>query len=242
MPSGQPIAPAAQFKFCGLRATKAWAKSNQTGRESMKQSLVRILAETGKVSCFAALLLCAGSVQAGEPKYKVDGSTFQCITRMTPVKHFFVDNLAGNLTGTVDVAKAGKGQFPEGTVLQLIPNEAMIKQQKGFSPGTNDWEFFALDTDKNGTKIVSQGAEEVNNFLGLNCFECHKAARAEFDLVCEQDHGCDPLPLTRQMFHAIQHTDLRCPQEQLSAEDAAALKDLGPVIEQIKNEAAANKK
>ena len=51
-------------------------------------------------------------------------------------------------------------------MLQLIPNEAMVKQQKGFSPGTNDWEFFALDTDKNGTKIVSQGAEEVNNFLG----------------------------------------------------------------------------
>ena len=127
-------------------------------------------------------------------------------------------------------------------MLQLIPNEAMVKQQKGFSPGTNDWEFFALDTDKNGTKIVSQGAEEVNNFLGLNCFECHKAARAEFDLVCEQDHGCAPLPLTRQMFHAIQHTDLRCPPEQLSAEDAAALKELGPVIEQLKNEAAANKK
>ena len=161
-------------------------------------------------SCFAALLLCAGSVQAGEPKYKVDASTFQCITKMTPVKHFFVDNLAGNLAGTVDVAKAGKGQFPEGTVLQLIPNEAMVKQQKGFSPGTNDWEFFALDTDKNGTKIVSQGAEEVNNFLGLNCFECHKAARAEFDLVCEQDHGCTPLPLTRAMFHAVQHTDPRC--------------------------------
>src|SRR6476659_3192736 len=196
----------------------------------MKQNLTKILAETGKVSFFAALLLCAGSVQTGEPKYKVDGSSFQCITKMTPVKHFFVDNLAGNLAGTVDVAKTGKGEFPEGTVLKLIPNEAMVKQQKGFSPGTN------------GTKIVSHGAEDVNNFLGLNCFECHKAARAEFDLVCEQDHGCAPLPLTRQMFHAIQHTDLRCPPEQLSAEDAAALKELGPVIEQIKNEAAANKK
>lgn len=211
----------------------------------MKQSLVKILAGTGKLSCFAALLLCVGSVQADEkmaPKYKIDASTFQCITKMTSVKHFFVDNLASNLAGTVDVAQAGKGQFPEGTVLQLIPNEAMVKQQKGFSPTTNDWEFFALETDKNGTKIVSRGAEEVNNFLGLNCFECHKAARAEFDLVCEQDHGCAPLPLTRTMFHAIQHTDLRCPPEQLSAEDAAALKDLGPVIEQIKNEAAANKK
>ena len=208
----------------------------------MKRRLMNILAETGKVSCFAALLLCVGSAQAGEPKYKVDGSKFQCITKMTSVKHFFVGNLADNLKGTVAVAQAGRGEFPEGTVLQLIPNEAMIKQQKGFSPKTNDWEFFALDTDKDGTKIVSRGAEEVNNFLGLNCFECHQAARAEFDLVCEQDHGCAPLPVTRPMFHAVQHTDPRCPPEQLSAEDAAALKELGPIIEQIKNEAAANKK
>ena len=176
----------------------------------MEQTLTKILAHTGKVTCLTLVLYCVGSVQAEEkaaPKYKVDASTFRCITKMTSVKHFFVDNLAGNLAGTVDIAQAGKGQFPEGTVLQLIPNEAMVKQQKGYSPGTNDGEFFALDTDKNGTKIVSSGAEEVNNFLGLNCFECHKAARAEFDLVCEQDHGCAPLPLTRPMFHAIQHTD-----------------------------------
>jgi len=176
-------------------------------------------------------------------KYKVDDSTFKCILHMTAVKHYFVDNLAGNIEGTVAVAKAGTGQFPEGTVLQLIPNEAMIKQQKGFSPGTNDWEFFALESDKNGSKIVSRGTQDVNNFIGLNCFECHKAARAEFDLVCEQDHGCAPLPLTRPMFHAVQHTDPRCqPPEQLSAADAAALKELGPAIEEIKNEAAANKK
>ena len=125
---------------------------------------------------------------------------------------------------------------------EVDPKRGYGQEQKGFSPGTNDWEFFALDTDKNGTKIVSQ-ERMLGNFLGLNCFECHKAAREEFDLVCEQDHGCAPLPLTRQMFHAIQHTDLRCPPEQLSAEDAAlALKELGPVIEQLKNEAAANKK
>ena len=199
-----------------------------------------------KTACLAGFLFCIGHTQAaqtGEPKFKVDDSTFKCILKMTAVRHFFVDNLGGNLAGTVAVAKAGKGEYPEGTLLQLIPNEAMIKQQKGFSPATNDWEFFALDTDKNGAKIVSRGTHDVNNFLGLNCFECHKAARAEFDLVCEQDHGCVPLPLTRAMFHAVQHTDPRCqPPEPLSAEDAAALKELGPAIEQLKNEAAANKK
>jgi hypothetical protein len=201
--------------------------------------------DLAKIACFA-IFAFVGYAQADDTrdrKVKIDASTFKCITKMTPVRGFFVDNLSGNLDASLAVARAGKGEYPEGTVLQLIPNEVMIKQQKGFSPKTNDWEFFALDTDKNGSKIVSRGAEEVNNFLGLNCFDCHTKARAEFDLVCEEDHGCDPLPLTRAMFHAIQHTDARCqPAEQISAEDAAALKDLGPVIEQLKNEAAANQK
>jgi hypothetical protein len=213
--------------------------------ETMKSSFVS-LSTAVLISCLAAILFWFGYAQAEDmahPKVKVDDSTFKCILKMTSVKHFFVDNLAGDLSGTVAVAEAGKGQFPEGSLLQLIPNEAMIKQQKGFSPGTNDWEFFALDSDKNGSRIVSRGTQDVNNFLGLNCFECHKAARAEFDFVCEQDHGCAPLPVTRPMFHAIQHTDPRCqPPEQVSAEDAAALKELGPVIEQLKNVAAANKK
>ncbi len=211
----------------------------------MKSTFVG-LSTTVKFLVLAAILFFVGYVQAdemGERKIKVDDSTFKCILKMTAVRGFFVDNLAGNLAGAVAVAQAGKGEYPEGTVLQLIPNEAMIKQQKGFSPETNDWEFFALESDKSGSKIVSRGAKEVNNFLGLNCFECHKAARAEFDLVCEQDHGCVPLPLTSAMFHAVQHTDPRCqPPEPVSAEDAAALKELGPAIEQLKNEAAANKK
>lgn len=211
----------------------------------MKTAFTR-LSRAAKISSLAAILFLIGHVQADEPrerKVKVDQSTFKCILQMTAVRGFFVDNLSGNLDRAVAVAQAGKGEYPEGTVLQLIPNEVMIKQQKGFSPKTNDWEFFALDTNRDGSKIVSRGADEVNNFLGLNCFECHKAARAEFDLVCEEDHGCVPLPLTRAMFHAVQHTDPRCqPPETLSAEDAAALKDLGPVIEQLKNEAAANKK
>jgi len=203
------------------------------------------LSTTAKLAGLAAILFFVGVAQAdvnADRQLKVDDSTFKCILKMTPIRGFFVDNLAGNLAGTVAVAQAGKGEYPEGTLLQLIPNEAMIKQKKGFSPGTNDWEFFALQSDKSGSKIVTRGAKEVNNFLGLNCFECHKAARAEFDLVCEEDHGCVPLPLTRQMFHAVQHTDPRCDPEQLSAEDVAALKDIGPAIEQLKNEAAANKK
>src|ERR1700722_6515093 len=124
--------------------------------EKMKRSFAG-LPIAAKFSCLAAILFFVGYVQAdemSERKFKVDNSTFKCILKMTSVKHFFVDNLAGNLAGTVAVAQAGKGEYPEGTLLQLIPNEAMIKQQKGFSPATNDWEFFALSSDEHGSKIV----------------------------------------------------------------------------------------
>jgi hypothetical protein len=172
---------------------------------------------------------------AAEPKVKVTDNSFKCMTDMTPVRHFYVDNLLGNLEGTVAVAKAGKGDYPEGSVLQLMPNEVMIKQQKGFNPATRDWEFFWIDVDKDGSKIFRRGFAEVNNRFDLNCFACHVKARPEFDFVCEQDHGCDPIAVTRAMFGALQRTDPRCkPQKEASAEDAQALKDLDEIVKKLK--------
>ena len=107
----------------------------------------------------ATMCLLVGAAQAAdnasEPKVKVDDNSFKCITDMTPVRHFYVDNLLGNVEETVAVAKAGKGDYPEGSVLQLMPNEVMIKQQKGFNRETHDWEFFFIDVDKNGSKIYA---------------------------------------------------------------------------------------
>jgi hypothetical protein len=135
----------------------------------------------------------------------------------------------------VAVAEAGKGQYPEGSVLQLIPNEAMIKQRKGASPATNDWEFFFIDVSKEGSKIYKRGFVEVNNRLGLNCFGCHVKAEPQYDFVCDQGHGCDALPLTRPMFAALQHTDARCKgADVVSAEDAEALQQFNKVLEDIK--------
>ena len=42
--------------------------------------------------------------------------------------------------------------YPVGTVLQLIPTEAMVKRHKGYSPSTDDWEFFALKVSPQGTR------------------------------------------------------------------------------------------
>jgi hypothetical protein len=172
---------------------------------------------------------------ASESKLKVDNNSFKCITDMTPVRHFYVDNLLGNLEGTVAIAKAGKGEYPEGSVVQLIPNEVMIKHEKGFNAVTRDWEFFLIDVDKDGSKILRRGFTEVNNHFDMNCFACHAQAKEEFDLICEQDHGCDPIPITRAMSRALQMTDPRCKnQKPVSAEDAQALKDLGEVFKALK--------
>src|SRR4029077_7747017 len=184
-------------------------------------------------------LLAAVCAQAAdntsERKVKVDDNLFKCITDMTPVRHFYVDNLLGNAEATVAVATAGKGDYPEGSVLQLMPNEVIIKQQRGFNPETHDWEFFYIDVDKNGSKIFTRGFTDVNNRLGMNCFACHSQARPEFDLVCEQDHGCAPIPVTRAMFGALQRSDPRCKnQKPVSAEDVQALKELDEVVKALK--------
>ena len=74
------------------------------------------------ISLFAAVCAQAAD-KTSEPKAKVDDKSFKCITDMTPVRHFYVDNLLGNVEATVAVATVGKGDYPEGSVLQLMPNE-----------------------------------------------------------------------------------------------------------------------
>ncbi len=192
----------------------------------------------GSAACGAALSLLlalhALDSNGDERRVKITDDSFKCITEMTKVRHFYVDNLLGNLADTVTAATAGSGDYPEGSVVQLMPNEVMIKQQKGYSPATRDWEFFWIDVDKNGAKIYTRGFAEVNNRFGLNCFTCHVKARPEFDFICESEHGCDPIPVTQAMFGALQRTDPRCKgSDQVSAEDAEALRQLGELVKAL---------
>ena len=207
-------------------------------RENAMAKILHLLVSISRMLPVIMFLLAATDAEAAdnasEPKLKVDNHSFKCITEMTPVRHFYVDNLLGNLEGTVAVAKAGRGEYPEGSVVQLIPNEVMIKHEKGFNPATRDWEFFYIDVDGHGSKIFRSGFAEVNNRFGQNCFACHAQAREEFDLICEQDHGCAPIPVTRAMIRALQKTDPRCKNQPVSTEDAQALKDLGEVFKALK--------
>jgi hypothetical protein len=177
--------------------------------------------------CAVALLLSAGLGNATD----IDAKSFRCIRKMTPVRQFYVDSLRGNLNATLAVANSTTGGvYPLGSVIQLIPGEAMVKRDNGFNAATHDWEFFELDVSKDGTQIRKRGTVGVVNRFGGNCFGCHAAAAARWDLVCETGHGCAPLAVTRAMIGALQRTDPRCDNAPISPEDAEALKQLEQLL------------
>ena len=161
------------------------------------------------------LLLCLSStVLAGEQTAQnltITDSDFGCVLDMKPVRGFYVDNLiAGKVEETQAVAQAGQGEYPPGSVVQLVPTEVMVKHPKGFSSATRDWEFFELNVSAQGTEIGKRGFVDVVNRFGGNCFGCHVKAKPEFDMICETGHGCDPIPLTAEITSLLQKTDARC--------------------------------
>ncbi len=142
--------------------------------------------------------------------FVMQATDFTNLQDMTAVRGFFVDNKLGHLEEAVAMATANKGgEYPVGTILQLVPQEAMIKRHPGFNPKTKDWEFFFLTTDATGTKIEVRGAEKVVNRFGGNCASCHALAKSKFDFVCEKDHGCEPLPIGDAVIQGIQAADNR---------------------------------
>lgn len=149
---------------------------------------------------------------AGEDLVVEEGD-LRNINLMTPVRGFFVDNLLGHLDEAVAIAEANEGgTYPVGTIIQLIPTEVMVKRGAGFSPETNDWEFLFVEVTAEGTTIIDRGTLDVINAFGLDCATCHLKADEQFDLVCETgatDHGCDPLPIGRDIIDAVQAADPR---------------------------------
>ena len=144
-------------------------------------------------------------------KLVISEADFDCVLDMEPVRGFYVDNLIdGKLQETLDVANAGQGDYPAGSVVQLVPGEVMVKHPQGFSAATKDWEFFELNVSAEGTQINKRGFVDVVNRFGGNCFGCHVKAEPQFDMICETGHGCDPIPLTKEITTLLQKTDARC--------------------------------
>ncbi len=177
-------------------------------------------------------LVAVGQVaDAATAMVKVDDNSFKCMRQMAQVRHFYVDNLLGDVMSTVTAANAPKGAiYPVGSVVQLVPTEAMVKREAGFSPATGDWEFFELSVNDSGTKIGKRGFAEVNNRFGKNCFTCHVPAREPWDFVCETDHGCEPIPIDHKMTGALQRSDPRCGPAVPEAGDTMALLKLRALV------------
>ncbi|MCZ6806774.1 MAG: hypothetical protein O7F08_07460 [Deltaproteobacteria bacterium] len=151
-----------------------------------------------------------GSGGAQSTPIEVTEASFDCILEGTKVRKFYVQNLVGNLEGSLAVANgAVDPPYPPGTLLQLVPQEAMVKREAGFSPETRDWEFFFLRISSGGTTIVERGRDEAENAFGGNCFACHSLA-TDNDFICETDNGCDPLMIDDAFIEMLQVGDVRC--------------------------------
>lgn len=161
----------------------------------------------------------------------VDENSFSCIREMTPVRHFYVDNVLGDIESTLEAANNPEGAiYPAGSVVQLVPTEVMVKRESGTFPATGDWEFFELEVSEEGSKIAKRGFVDVVNRFDGNCFSCHAPAREKWDFICETGHGCDPIPIDHKMTGALQRSDPRCGEEALESGDTMALLKLKVMV------------
>jgi hypothetical protein len=140
----------------------------------------------------------------------VDEKSFGCIEEMgTKVKKTYIRHSdPAKLKEAVRIFETGAAEeYPVGTILQLVPIEAMVKHEKSKFPNSNGWEFLLFDVKAEGAKIVQRG-DSAANPLG-NCLTCHTGA-AKFDFVCDKGHGCAPIPVKDEQILAMQAADARC--------------------------------
>ncbi len=142
-------------------------------------------------------------------EFEVTGDVFECLTDWEGVRGFYLTNLLGNTAEAVRIAEAGFAEpAPVGTVVQLIPQEAMVKLPDGTSPSTNDWEYFILQNNQGGSAITERGFEDISNVAGT-CNSCHSGA-AERDFICEDTMLCAAAALPRELVDSLVENDPRC--------------------------------
>ncbi|MBE7214180.1 hypothetical protein MK852_04640 [Shewanella benthica] len=173
----------------------------------------------------------AATPEAASAVVTIDEESFSCIREMTPVRHFYVDNLLGDIEGTLAAANSPEGAvYPTGSVVQLVPTEVMVKREPGTFMATGDWEFFELEVNESGSTIAKRGFVDVVNRFGGNCFACHAPAKEKWDFICESGHGCEPIPINHKMTGALQRSDPRCGPAVLESGDTMALIKLKAMV------------
>lgn len=133
-----------------------------------------------------------------------------CIADGTKVRHTYIQHPdAAKLSEAVRLfeTQAPDAEYPEGTIVRMIPQEAMVKRSKAAFPKTNGWEYFALAVTPQGTTVRARG-DEASNRLGT-CQSCHAGA-AKSDYLCGGGPGCASVPLTEAQIAQLQGNDPRC--------------------------------
>ena len=163
--------------------------------------------------CFVPLVLCLYlAVTLSADDLVITEKNFGCVLDLPKVRNTRIQNPdPEKLKEAIQIFKDSvrDKEYPTGTVLQLIPTEAMVKHDRATLPKTNGWEFFALKVSADGTTIQDRGDKVINASLKKPCLDCHSPA-AKFDFVCEKGHGCAPIPVTDQQIAAMQAADPRC--------------------------------
>jgi hypothetical protein len=150
---------------------------------------------------------------ASAQELKISEENFGCILDMPKIRNTrFKHSDPAKLKEAMKIFRDSvpDQEYPVGTILQLVPFEAMVKHPREKFPKSNGWEFFALEVSERGTKIIDRGGENVLNvLLKAPCLSCHQPA-AKFDFVCEKGHGCAPLSIDDQQIADLQKADQRC--------------------------------
>jgi hypothetical protein len=178
--------------------------------------------EAGMRQLLAACALTAVLVPpyAAARQFVAQESDFQCLLDWPKVRDFRIFNAnPKRMKKALRIAERGRRRrhYPVGTIIQLVPFEAMVKRGRGFDRACGGWEFFRLEVSPQGATIPEggRGCRDVVSFglSGANCQNCHSAARA-FDFVCETGHGCKDLNISPAVFDALQRGDPRCQNPQ----------------------------
>jgi Cytochrome P460 len=180
---------------------------------------------SGELSTIAGKVVATGAAAVGlsfltfcgvlAQDVAVSERTFGCILDWPKVRNTHLKNSdPDKLKEAIRILRDSvpDAEYPVGTVLQLVPFEAMVKHSREKFPKTNGWEFFALDVSQEGTKIRDRGTNVVNLSQGVTCLSCHEPA-ARFDFVCEKRHGCAPIPFDDHKIAELQSADPRCPKQ-----------------------------
>ena len=130
--------------------------------------------------CIVRLVLCLYlAVTLSADDLVITEKSFGCVLNLPKVRNTRIQNPdPEKLREAIRIFgdSVPDKEYPKGTILQLIPTEAMVKHDRAAFPNTNGWEFFALKVSADGTAIQDRGDKVLNTSLKKPCPECHSPA------------------------------------------------------------------